>query len=155
MATWDYPIQFPGLKFKQMTAAESRRLCDDIARVEGKEVRYIMPLWTFTHIYNHEVSAERFGVVGEQTVGPDVPVEEALLIEELPTRFVGYISHDLMLRAVHHHMRRGPKYIYETSMWLSIDAQRVVEGNSSGSSYEHQGVEHRSLVPRSRRRKQY
>ncbi|CAO1606042.1 hypothetical protein XANCAGTX0491_009541 [Xanthoria calcicola] len=105
MANWGYPIQFPGLTFKQMTAAESRRLCDDIARDKGKEVRYIMPLWTLTHIYDHEVSAERFGVVWEQAVGPDVPVEEALLIEKFPTSFISYISHDLMLRAVHHHMR--------------------------------------------------
>lgn len=52
MATWDYPIQFPGLKFKQMTAAESRRLCDDIARVKGKEVRYIMPLWVILLNYS-------------------------------------------------------------------------------------------------------
>lgn len=110
---------------------------------------------TFTHIYHHEVSAERFDVVWEQAVGPDVPVEEALLIEVFPTKLISYISHDLMLRAVHHHMRRGPRYIYETSMWLSDEVQRVVEGNSSGSSHEHQGVEHRSLVPRSRRRKQY
>ncbi|KAI4218249.1 MAG: hypothetical protein L6R36_009054 [Xanthoria steineri] len=155
MANWDYPLQLPGLKFKHMTVAESRRLCDDIARDRRKEVSTDDTAQTFTHIYDHEVSEERFEIVWEQAVGPDVPIEEALLIEKFPTRFVGYISHDLMLRAVHHHMKRGPRYIYETSMWLSAEVQRVVEGNSSGSSHEHRGVEHRSLVPRSRRREQY